>query len=209
MTSQQARIQSQASVPRSSGVGGPITHPHPLPPACAMFSLDRLGEDLCRRDATGSARDVRDRQASSSSPPTLSDRLTFDLQDTLKNLAPTSVSNLFFSPKNFYALQHGIRYRVWVETQGKYVISPQSETELSAIMRGVYLEFSQNSEFRVLDQVVALNARIINYAVPHIVSELAMRAHYLRDISHQPDPLETGAATSIKGRNQLEMKPFF
>lgn len=158
------------------------------PPPCAMFSLDHLNCTDEEKKQTGTSLNV---------------------QSTIPNIAPSEVSQLFFSPKNFHALQHGIRYRVWVETNGRYVISPQSEAELGIVMRGVYLEYSKNTSFRVVDQVRGLNAHVLDYAVPRIVSELDSRAHYLHDISHQPVPLELGATTSTKGSKQLEMKPFF
>lgn len=131
-----------------------------------------------------------------------------DIQSTMPQVAPTEVSRLFFSRLNFAALQHSIRYRVWVETNGKYVIGPQDATEIAAIMRSVYLEYGRNTGFRVADQVRGLNAHVLDFAVPRIVSELRSREHYLHDISHMPVPLELGAATSIKGSRQLEMKPF-
>lgn len=169
----------------------------PAVPACVLFSLDDMNSRVKKGNNSCDDRDSLLRR-----PP------KFDVQNSLKNLAPTSVSTIFFSAKNMYAVQHGIRYRVWVETGGKYVISPQDETELSAIMRGVYLEFSRNTDFRVLDQVRELNARVLDFCVPQIVSNLEMRAHYLFDISHQPVPLELGATTSSKGDKQIEMKPF-
>lgn len=134
---------------------------------------------------------------------------SLDVQSTMKNIAPSPVSALFFSPKNFEAVQHGIRYRVWVETNREHVISDQSDVELGTIMRGIYLEYGRDSKRDVVQQVKELNAHVLDYAVPKIVSELQSRTHYLYDITHQPVPLDLGATTSTKGERQLEMKPFF
>jgi len=131
-----------------------------------------------------------------------------DVHDTLKGVAASAVSKLFFSPMNVEAVQHGIRYRVWVETNGKNVISPQSDVELRTIMRGIYLEYGRDAPTDVVGQVRELNAHVLDYSVPRIVTEIESRSHYLYDISHQPVPLDLGATTSTKGERQLEMKPF-
>lgn len=160
------------------------------PPSCAMFSLDHMNcDDNEKTRKAGTA---------------------LNIQSTIPSIATTKVSQLFFSAKNFHALQVGIRYRVWVETGGRYTISNQSEAELGTIMRGVYLEYGRNIADKVVEQVRGLNAHVLDYAVPKILSELESRAHYMQDISQQPVPLENGAATSVKGSGskQLEM-PFF
>jgi hypothetical protein len=86
------------------------------------------------------------------------------------------VSDLFFSPVNIAALQQGIRYKVYVNSSGVHNIPNQSEGELLA-MRSLYLDYSKNLPFDYIGQVKSLNIRVLDFAVPQIISEADMRLH--------------------------------
>lgn len=109
------------------------------------------------------------------------------------------VSDLFFSTINIAALQQGIRYKVYVKSSGVHNISNQSESELLAIMRSLYLDYSKNLPFDYVGQVKSLNARVLDFAVPRIISEADMRLHYLRDINSPLPVMEPAMATSVAG----------
>lgn len=134
----------------------------------------------------------------------------FHVQDNslLKNLQPTHVSDLFFGVPNVNALQEAIRYRVYVETDGKQIIDRQSETELMIVMRSMYLQYSRNSPYNVKEQVRELNAQVLDYCVPKVVSELFAYLQYLKDASTIPVPLAHGELATMKGTRTLEMKNF-
>jgi len=131
-----------------------------------------------------------------------------DGQKTMRQLADTEVSQLFFSARNMEALQQGLRYRVFVETAGRHTIGRQSETELLTVMRSIYLQYSANKPFNVRQQVVELNARVLDYCVRTVVSEADARGKYLYDISHLPEPLARAPMATTKGSKQLINKPF-
>lgn len=122
----------------------------------------------------------------------------------------TPVSDLYFSPENMSALQEGIRYRVYRESGGQYVIGRQSDTELRVIMRSVYLEYGLNQPGNVVGQVRELNSRVLDWAVREILSNLKQHTAYLKDASTLPVPLDKAELLTKKGSRSLEMtKSFF
>jgi hypothetical protein len=132
------------------------------------------------------------------------------LSHTLPSGGGSRSARLFMSPANVEALQGAIRYRVWVETRGVHVISPQSETELSVIMQAVLLQSGRNNDSEdVLCQVRELNAQVIAFCVPRIVSELNGYVRYRRDLSSMPQLMERGQLATSKGTRALEMPPPF
>lgn len=137
------------------------------------------------------------------------DNRPFAREALLGNVAASESSTLFFSPKNIEALQQGIRYRVYVETQGRHVIGRQGDTDLKVIMRSIYLQHGRNvPRHMVLAHVRELNGRVLEYAVPDIVGSLQQREAYFRDASTLPMPNARAQPASLKGSKCLEAKPF-
>lgn len=122
--------------------------------------------------------------------------------------AANEVSGLFFSAQNIDALQHGIRYGVYKKTCGKYVIGNQSLDELKIIMRSIYLQYSENLPYKILEQVRSLNARVLDYAIKQITKELDMYATYRKDQASLPMPMERSANVSNTGLRSNEFKSF-
>ncbi len=122
----------------------------------------------------------------------------------------THVQSTFFAPANVEALQQGLRYQVYQATQGQHVIDRQSDVELGLIMRSVYLQEARNDDNGdVVAQVRALNAKVLAYAVPRIVSELHAYIQYQKDISSLAMPMERGQLATTKGNRTLEQRPGF
>ncbi|NBX51984.1 hypothetical protein EBT25_19115 [bacterium] len=119
------------------------------------------------------------------------------------------LNEIFFSQRNIDLLQDAIRYAVYQKSCGKYVIDRQSENELKVIMRATYLEYGNYTSYNVLDQVKALNARVIDYCVGRILPEIGMYDYYKKDISRLPDPMSRGQFVSSKGEKVNEIKGFF
>lgn len=119
------------------------------------------------------------------------------------------VSDIFFSSKNIDALQQGIRYRIYVESKGRYNIGRQSDTELKIIMRSIYIEYAKGDPIGVIEQVRELNARVLNYAVPNVLSNVKQYEQYRIDASMMPVPMDRGELATNKGSRSLEMKPYF
>ena len=130
-------------------------------------------------------------------------------QEALKgNFTKNQLSDLYFSRKNIDALQEGIRYQVYVRTNNTHIINRQSDTELAVVMRSVYYEHSRNLPFDIIGQVKQLNAKVLEYCVNDIISEIRMRLHYQKDIDAVPMPLPQPLSMSSAGSKTLMMKDF-
>ena len=76
-------------------------------------------------------------------------------------------------------------------------------------MRSIFLTNATNLPDRIADQVAALNKLVIDYAVPQIYGEAQGYIKYKNDVSTLAVPIDTPAYVSQKGREPLELKPWF
>lgn len=118
------------------------------------------------------------------------------------------LSELFFSDKNIAAIQHGIRYTVWLNSCQKHVIGTQSEDEIKIVMRSIYLQYSKNQPFNILEQVRELNGKVLEFCVERIMNEIVIYSKYKKDLASLPDPMERSVNTSSRGSRVLELKEF-
>jgi hypothetical protein len=118
------------------------------------------------------------------------------------------LSNLFFSQMNINALQQGIKYLVWKNSDKKYIINDQDETQLQIIMRAIYLQYSKNLEYKIIEQVRDLNKIILDTVIPQIISEIEQHKHYIQDTNNQPNPLSRSICTSSAGTKFLYIPEF-
>jgi hypothetical protein len=121
-------------------------------------------------------------------------------------VSKNDVNSVYFSKENIAALQQGIRYSVFRESQK--VISKQNETELMVIMRSIYLQYAKNLPNNILAQIRELNARVLDYVVPKITVELNQYDTYIRDASGLPVPMDRGQNTSVTGTKFLRQGDF-
>lgn len=117
-----------------------------------------------------------------------------------------TLNDVFFSEENIAALQHGIRYLVWLNSCKKHVIDNQSEDELKIIMRSIYLQYSKNQPVNILAQVRELNGKVLEFAVNNILHEINIYLNFRKDLGNLPVPLERSHNTTIKGSKTLEIK---
>ena len=120
----------------------------------------------------------------------------------------TQLSCVFFSKMNVKNVQNQIRYQVWKRSGQKYVIAPQSETDLIIILRSIYLQYSKNLPDHVKEQVSSLNQKAIEFSVSNILTEVQQHLGYEQDITTLPIPLEHAANLSNAGTKVLELKNF-
>jgi hypothetical protein len=118
------------------------------------------------------------------------------------------VSVLFFSPENIDALQDAIRYRVYVETQNKFVIGRQSDQELKIVMRSMYLQFGIYNNSDCVSQVRVLNAKVLDWVVPEVLNNVLQYSRYKYDASTLPMPMDRAPLMTNKGTKVLEIKSF-
>lgn len=120
------------------------------------------------------------------------------MNNIVKNFHETNTLNdLFFDRVNIDALQQAIRYNVYKGTCQKYTIDKQDETQLLIVMRSIYLQYSNNLDFEILEQIKTLNSKVLEYCVKKIIQELKMHEKYLNDrdtISVFSNPISTSKA---------------
>jgi hypothetical protein len=112
-------------------------------------------------------------------------------------MCPNRVNIRFFSHQNVDLIQR--QMQAVVRRRTKQNIDKQDEIALRVMMRGVYLEYSTNTDFDVAGQVADLNHKVLSVVVPQVLNGIAMRATYLKDMAHLPRPLERGKNTSVVG----------
>lgn len=116
----------------------------------------------------------------------------------------TPLSRAFFGTQNIDVLQLAIRDAVRRAT--KHDIDRQSDDQLLAYMRYIFIEYSSNSTSQdVAAEIKALNDIVVKYTVPDIVANLLTYLAYLRDASRLPEPVPRGAATSVIGTRTTAM----
>ena len=122
----------------------------------------------------------------------------------------TLLSRTFFSDGNTQIVQNAMRKQVHDVTN--VVVEEQNVEQLQLVMRSVFLQYSRNQTHSaevIRAQITELNAKVLDYCVPIVVSNLKQYQQYLKDVSTLPTPMEYGLATSQAGSRSLELKPFF
>jgi len=123
------------------------------------------------------------------------------------NWADTPLSKAFFSQQNQQILQNGIRAGVYELSNNKFIISQQSNPNLKMIMRGIFLEHSQNRPSHIREQIEELNRHVLKYCIPKVYGEAQGYLKYLQDASTLVVPLSNPVHTSLD--KTLELKSFF
>jgi hypothetical protein len=125
-----------------------------------------------------------------------------------RNLNCTRVSSVFFSMDNINLLQMGIRNKILNDTNGEYNIGRQKDEELKIVMRSIYFQYGKNLENNIVEQVLELNTKVIEWCVPEIISNITQSQKYISDISTMPVPLERSVLPSTKGTKTLDVTKF-
>ena len=122
------------------------------------------------------------------------------------NWYDTALSVAFFSAQNIKILQNGIRFGVFRQSNGQYIISEQNNDELKVVMRSVFLQNSQNLPTSIPAQIARLNQLVLDYSVSQVHGEAMGYMKYKQDASTLVIPLAHPVMSSTH-RKQLE--PWF
>lgn len=112
----------------------------------------------------------------------------------------TKLSRTYFSEDNQRIVQNAIRKKVH-DLTGE-VIAEQDRDQLIIVMRSMYLQYSSNqseSSAVIREQITFINAKVVEYCAPTIVSSMLQYKKYREDISTLPMPMEYGTYTSQTG----------
>lgn len=125
-----------------------------------------------------------------------------DMRDSLRelDLTDSALARVFFSGDNVDVLQEGLRHGVYKSSgRERLIVGRQSDVELGIIMRSKYQSHARNASGGVREQVAELNARVLDYCVPNVLSEARMHKTYVRNLETLPTPMERGQIASSKG----------
>jgi hypothetical protein len=121
-------------------------------------------------------------------------------QTSLKGiLEESTVSNYFFSDMNIQAINKIIRYKIFKKLNK--IISNQSMSELSVIMRSIFLQNSDSSlstSKEILFNIKKLNGLVVDYSIQRIKINLEQYDGYLDKISKLPEPMDLPMQDSNK-----------
>ena len=125
-------------------------------------------------------------------------------EEMLYGIQETSQLNqLYFSRKNLDLIQDMIRYKVYIKSNKKYIISKQSNREVQIVMRSIYLQQSTNLPTNIKEQIIYLNNLVVDWSVEKIIPEVEQYIGYIRDISYYPNPIDLPKNMSQKGSRSL------
>ena len=123
---------------------------------------------------------------------------------SLKGIQQDSeLSNTFFSRRNVKHLQKRLIEEVYKKSNNQYKIGKQSETELEIIMRSIFLQNTQNLPCRINEQIMKLNALVLDYCVPQIIGEISQYYTYIKDVTEAKPVMDRPTNVSIKGEKTL------
>tara|TARA_B100000575_G_C23136190_1_gene660108 strand:- start:1209 stop:2108 length:900 start_codon:yes stop_codon:yes gene_type:complete len=105
-------------------------------------------------------------------------------------LEENALNSIFFSDMNMDAIQKSIRYNVYNATN--QVVGFQPEHTLYIIMRSIMLQYGnfKVSAENLLDEILELNQRVVNYSAGNISSNVQQYIGYIDDIQKLPTPME-------------------
>ena len=115
----------------------------------------------------------------------------------------SNLSDTFFSNANMDVLQNMIRYNVYISSGGEFKIGKQDNTELTIIMRSIYLMHSKNLPDNIPEQINELNHHVVTYILPKLLSEIKQYLFYTKDIQQLPMPLDHPKNLSSRGTKTL------
>lgn len=145
----------------------------------------------------------------------LQDRITkinkaTDFRDAMTGVwSESTLSRSYFSKQNQEIIQNALRAEIYKKSEGKFVIGQQDYEQLQIVMRGIYLQNSQNSEKDIPGQIAKLNRLVLDYCIPQVYSEAVAFIKYRYDVSVLPTPIDLPSMSNQNHSKQLELKPWF
>lgn len=124
------------------------------------------------------------------------------------NWQETDLSCKFFSLENIRILNNAIINGVQQQSNELYNIGVQDQDELKIIMRAIYLENAKNLLTDIPQQVNELNALVLQYSIPQILSSLKSYAKYMHDITNMYTLMDRPIYSNVDDKT-VEFKSWF
>jgi hypothetical protein len=114
------------------------------------------------------------------------------------------ITVVFFSDENMKRIQKKIKEEVIRRTKGQYQLDEdQDESDLTIVMRAVYLDKCKNLPGETVRQVKLLNQQTVDYIVPDLISNVKQYFGYIKDINQPLQPMMRPMNVSSSGRRLL------
>ena len=115
------------------------------------------------------------------------------------------LAQVFFSQRNVDVIQTSLRYRVYRESGGQFVVGRQSDVALLSIMRDIYESSPRHvPDNEVVSATKVLNEHVLRKAVPNVLSAVRFHDYYLKDIDvPNPVPEDRPVLMTTKGAKVL------
>ena len=170
-----------------------------IPPATEKFTLDsNLSNGLIELDKYEGVAPYELYKNSNSKQTTCTNIIS-------NIIVPNSLSRTFFSNDNIEIIQSQIINDVF--TQSNKYISKQSYQEIQIIMKSIYLQYSQNLQNHIEEQILRLNKYVVDECVSIIIPNVLQYNKYITEIS-APIPVSPRSINvSNKGDNSLPGPP--
>lgn len=128
-----------------------------------------------------------------------------DFEDSVsKDKSKTNLSKTYFSRENIEYLHKKIILGVYEQSQYKYKIGKQSEDELKIVMKSIYLQYGQNLDCKIKEQVNSLNKRVLKYCINNIILGIKQYIGYVEDVSSDIKLMDRPILTSNAGEKILQ-----
>lgn len=114
------------------------------------------------------------------------------------------ITVVFFSDENLHRIQKKIKEEVFKRSNGQYQLDEdQDESDLTIVMRAIYLDKCKNLPGETVRQVKLLNHQTVEYIVPDLISNIKQYFGYIKDINQPLKPMLRPMSVSNAGRKLL------
>ena len=93
-----------------------------------------------------------------------------------------NLENVFFSDENMNLINKQLILTVFKKSENQFLIPQQSNESLLIVMRYVFIEYSRNLPYDIINQIKELNTFVINEILPNIITNITQRIDYLKEI---------------------------
>ena len=101
-------------------------------------------------------------------------------------------------------IQKKIREEVHKRTKGQYQLDEdQDESDLTIVMRSIYLDKCKNLPGETVRQVKLLNQQTVDYIIPDLISNIKQYFGYIKDINQPLKPMMRPMNVNNSGRKLL------
>lgn len=113
----------------------------------------------------------------------------------------SKLKQMFFSSENVNRIQKKIKKEIYIRTKKKYKLNvDQDEHTLFLRMLDVFKEKARHLPDNLVRQTKELNAEVVNYVAPDMITQIEQYYGYIEDINEPLKPIMRPMNVSSAGR---------